>query len=114
MEHLACYLPGNLALGVAEGAVGGEKALQYAGVAEELTHTCQRMYEIMPTGRQYTFSDACSIVHLLTYRLPGCDSLVQGHLLEHQNIFLCLFCHPSLMARCLPGDISLLQCPSLR
>lgn len=27
MEHLACYLPGTLALGVAEGAVGGEKAL---------------------------------------------------------------------------------------
>ena len=50
MEHLACYLPGNLALGVAEGAVGGEKAVQYASVAEELTHTCMRMYTLMPTG----------------------------------------------------------------
>ncbi|CAK0786405.1 hypothetical protein CVIRNUC_009618 [Coccomyxa viridis] len=50
MEHLACYLPGNLALGVAEGAVGGEKAVQYAAVAEELAHTCMRMYKLMPTG----------------------------------------------------------------
>ena len=50
MEHLACYLPGNLALGVAEGEVGGEKAVQYAAVAEELAHTCMRMYTLMPTG----------------------------------------------------------------
>ena len=50
MEHLACYLPGNLALGVAEGAVGGEKAVQYAAVAEELAHTCMRVYTLMPTG----------------------------------------------------------------
>lgn len=51
MEELACYLPGNLALGVAEGAVGGEKAVQYASIAEELTRTCKRMYELMPTGK---------------------------------------------------------------
>lgn len=50
MEHLACYLPGNLALGVAEGAVGGEKAVQYALVAEQLTRTCKRMYEVTSTG----------------------------------------------------------------
>jgi len=51
MEELACYLPGNLALGVAEGAVGEEKAVQYASIAEELTHACKRMYELMPTGK---------------------------------------------------------------
>lgn len=50
MEELACYLPGNLALGVAEGAVAGEKAVQYAAIAEELTHTCKRMYSLMPAG----------------------------------------------------------------
>ena len=57
MEHLACYLPGNLALGVAEGAVGGEKAVQYASVAEELTHTCMRMYTLMPTGGTDSLGD---------------------------------------------------------
>ncbi|CAL5226192.1 g9026 [Coccomyxa viridis] len=50
MEELACYLPGNLALGVAEGAVMGEKAVQYATIAEELTHTCKRMYSLLPVG----------------------------------------------------------------
>ena len=29
MEELACYLPGNLALGLAEGAVAGEKAVRH-------------------------------------------------------------------------------------
>ncbi len=78
MEHLACYLPGNLALGVAEGAVGGEKALQYAAVAEELTRTCQRMYEIMPTGGLHTTVFACPVVrHSSTHSLPGRDSLLQ-------------------------------------
>ena len=77
MEHLACYLAGNLALGVAEGAVGGEKALQYAAVAEELTHTCQRMYEIMPTGGLDTIVFACPVVrYIWTHCLPGSDSLL--------------------------------------
>ena len=53
MEELACYLPGNLALGVAEGAVVGEKAVQYAAIAEELTHTCKRMYSLLPVGRPH-------------------------------------------------------------
>lgn len=55
MEELACYLPGNLALGVAEGAVMGEKAVQYATIAEELTHTCKRMYSLLPVGRSRTY-----------------------------------------------------------
>ena len=64
MEHLACYLPGNLALGVAEGAVGGEKAVQYASVAEELTHTCMQMYMLMPTGRTDSLYDTLpSVMH---------------------------------------------------
>ena len=50
MDHLACYLPANLALGVAEGAVRGEKAILYAQLAANLTHTCYQMYARMPTG----------------------------------------------------------------
>ena len=50
MEHLACYLPGNLALGVGEGAVRGAKAHLYASVAANLTYTCWQMYERMHTG----------------------------------------------------------------
>jgi mannosyl-oligosaccharide alpha-1,2-mannosidase len=54
MEHLSCYLPGNLALGVAEGAVRGKKAEMYAAVAANLTYTCWQMYARMPTGK-HTF-----------------------------------------------------------
>lgn len=50
MDHLSCYLPGNLALGVAEGAVRGKKAQLYAAVAANLTYTCWQMYERMPSG----------------------------------------------------------------
>ena len=50
MEHLACYLPGNLALGVAEGAVSGDKAAQYLAAARSLTATCWRMYSQQQTG----------------------------------------------------------------
>jgi len=52
MDHLACYLPGNLALGVAEGAVTGAKAQLYASVAANLTYTCWQMYARQPTGAQ--------------------------------------------------------------
>ena len=50
MDHLACFLPANLALGVAEGAVRGAKAALYAEVAANLTYTCWQMYARMPTG----------------------------------------------------------------
>jgi mannosyl-oligosaccharide alpha-1,2-mannosidase len=50
MEHLACFLPGNLALGVLEGAVDGERAARYTAVAKGLTETCYRMYASNPTG----------------------------------------------------------------
>ena len=53
MDHLACYLPANLALGVAEGAVHGEKAALYAQLAANLTHTCYQMYAKMPTGAPF-------------------------------------------------------------
>ena len=50
LEHLTCYLPGNLALGVAYGAVNGSKADQYMEVAKNLTYSCWQMYERMPVG----------------------------------------------------------------
>ncbi len=54
MEHLACYLPGNIALGVAEGAVSGAKAHHYLEVAANLTFTCWQMYERSATGLPQT------------------------------------------------------------
>ena len=44
------WLAGNLALGVAEGAVTGAKAARYTEVAANLTYTCWQMYARMPTG----------------------------------------------------------------
>ena len=46
MEHLACFLPGTLALGYIAGA-GNQDHLD---MAAELTHTCYMMYKRMPTG----------------------------------------------------------------
>ena len=50
MEHLTCFVAGNLALGVANGAVTGGKGEQYLAVARNLTRTCFEMYNKMPTG----------------------------------------------------------------
>ena len=50
MEHLACYFPGSMALGVAQGAVSGPKAQHYLDVAANLTYTCWQMYERTTTG----------------------------------------------------------------
>lgn len=53
MEHLSCYFPGNIALGVAEGAVSGPKAQHYLEVAANLTYTCWQMYERTATGVRF-------------------------------------------------------------
>lgn len=50
MEHLTCFVGGNLALGVASGAVSGAQADAYLSLAKNLTHTCYSMYHTMPTG----------------------------------------------------------------
>ena len=44
-EHLACFLPGTLALGVVHGL---DKS--HLEMAKELMKTCYKMYELMPTG----------------------------------------------------------------
>lgn len=51
MQHLACFLPGSLGLGVVEGAVKGPKADAYLALARNLTLTCWQMYERQPTGK---------------------------------------------------------------
>ena len=50
MEHLTCFLPGNIALGVMEQAVSGAKAMQYMQLAEKLTYACWQMYERTVSG----------------------------------------------------------------
>ncbi len=45
MDHLACFVPGMLALGAA-----GDVAERYMALAADLTDTCVRMYDAMPTG----------------------------------------------------------------
>ncbi|KAK9845755.1 hypothetical protein WJX81_001541 [Elliptochloris bilobata] len=50
MEHLACFVPGNLALGVESGAVAGAKADEYLALAAELTVACFQMYAQQPSG----------------------------------------------------------------
>ncbi len=51
-EHLACFFPGNMALGVYMGAVTGAKADEYMRVARAVTYTCWQMYERMPSGER--------------------------------------------------------------
>lgn len=50
MDHLSCFVPGMLALGVHEGAVSGDKAGLYMDVAVNVTYTCYMMYNSTPTG----------------------------------------------------------------
>lgn len=50
LEHLTCFVAGNLALGVHTGAVNGTRADKYMALARNLTNTCYEMYRRMPTG----------------------------------------------------------------
>lgn len=52
MDHLACFIPAMLALGVRARAVAGDKADEFLEVAEELGETCWQMYAQMPTGER--------------------------------------------------------------
>jgi len=44
-EHLTCFLPGTLALGVIHGL-----DRSHLEMAQQLMRTCYQMYELMPTG----------------------------------------------------------------
>lgn len=45
MDHLACFYPGLLALGIHHGLYPEQKAL-----AANLTHTCYHMYKVTSSG----------------------------------------------------------------
>lgn len=62
MEHLACFLPGNIALGVMEQAVSPAKTKTYMELAEKLTYTCWQMYERTATGVR-TFKGKTCLLH---------------------------------------------------
>ena len=54
-EHLTCFCPGMLALGVhAHAVAAAAKAGRYLALAEELTRTCSQMYAQTPTGMART------------------------------------------------------------
>ena len=61
LEHLTCYLPGNLALGVAYGAVAGAKAEHYMSLAQNLTYSCWQMYDKMPIGELSPYACRCKL-----------------------------------------------------
>ena len=61
MDHLACFVPGMLALGAHAGAVEGEKANKYMQLARELTDTCWHMYSSQPTGTVIDGSERLSV-----------------------------------------------------
>ena len=44
-DHLVCYLPGTLLIGIRHGL-----SKEYISLAMELMYTCYQMYEQMPTG----------------------------------------------------------------
>ena len=57
MDHLVCFVPGMLALGVRAGAVTAPdaaardvKEAAYLDVAARVTATCWQMYHSQPTG----------------------------------------------------------------
>jgi len=50
MDHLVCFVPAMLALGVHAHAVADQKAAKYLDLAEELGRTCWQMYAQMPSG----------------------------------------------------------------
>eukprot|EP00456_Euglypha_rotunda_P041354 TRINITY_DN32083_c0_g1_i1.p1 TRINITY_DN32083_c0_g1~~TRINITY_DN32083_c0_g1_i1.p1 ORF type:complete len:117 (-),score=17.63 TRINITY_DN32083_c0_g1_i1:11-319(-) len=51
MEHLTCFVPGMLALGVMTGATtDAAMAEAHLSAAKELTYTCVQMYFTSPVG----------------------------------------------------------------
>lgn len=106
MDHLACYLPGNLALGVGEGAVRGAKAQLYASVAANLTYTCWQMYERMATGQPSTVLNdlLCSITlrsscfvsvptHAQPIQLKSCSIRACSYIFECVDSAKGISCH---------------------
>merc|ERR1719506_1253258 len=50
MDHLACFVPGMLALSATTGAVSASRASAHMALADELLDTCCAFYAATPTG----------------------------------------------------------------
>lgn len=50
MGHLACFVPGMLAMGAKSGIVNAEKSEEHLQLAKDLVHSCYSAYEKMETG----------------------------------------------------------------
>eukprot|EP00887_Chlorella_sp_A99_P007757 scaffold20.g7757.t1 len=50
LDHLTCFWPGSVALGVMSGAVGGAKAATYMQFAANMTRACYQLYNGTETG----------------------------------------------------------------
>lgn len=50
LEHLRCFYPGSVALGVMSGAVTGAKAARYLEFAANMTHACYQLYNQTASG----------------------------------------------------------------
>lgn len=73
MDHLVCYLPGTLALGVHNGLPS-----KYMSMAKSLMYTCYQMYKQMPTGL------SPEIVHFNTTKSADRDIYVKP--LDRHNL----------------------------
>lgn len=82
-EHLACFFPGNMALGVYTGAVTGDKAAEYMRVAKAVTYTCWQMYERQPSGERppQPVPDPCNSLQLF-----ATPAQAVAHCAGHQDI----------------------------
>ena len=49
MEHLSCFVPGWLALGIPF-QKDAKRAARHRKIAEEIAETCWKMYQSQPTG----------------------------------------------------------------
>lgn len=79
MEHLACFFPGNIALGVMEGAVADSaKAARYLEAAEKLTFSCWQMYERTASGTNF----AIRLDLAEAYRIIGHQTNLQERLVQ--------------------------------
>ncbi len=72
MEHLACFVPGNLALGVESGAVAGAKAAAYLQLAMDLADACFQMYAQQPSGAHLPLRASRSSMHFTLPRVGRC------------------------------------------
>ena len=100
MEHLACFVPGNLALGVESGAVAGAKAEAYLALAAELCVACFQMYSQQPTGASRTQRLALS-----SYTRPRSASLRPSSLLPASTVFNCICSDPLVHSMPVPHSL---------